>query len=154
MFQTLIPFHSIIRWLLVAGLVYSLSKSMIGVVAKSKYSKWDNSILSATSLISQVQLAIGFVLYFKSPLVTYLRTNGSESLRYPDIAFFGIYHILCMILAILLIIIGTAKTKKATTDFEKHKQTLRWFGFATVLIFLAIPWPFSPFVTRPYLRMF
>ncbi|HLP53436.1 MAG TPA: hypothetical protein VK151_00325 [Fluviicola sp.] len=154
MYQTLIPFHSIIRWLLVAGVAYCLLKSIIGIATKLPYSKLDNIVRSATSAISHIQLIIGLILYSKSPIVAYFRTRGSGGLRVDDFTFFGIYHIAFMILAILLITIGAAKAKRAVTDFDKHYHTLWWFGFAAVLIFLAIPWPFSPFVSRPYLRFY
>lgn len=154
MYTTLIPFHSIVRWLLVASLAYSLIKSTIGLLAKSPYSKFDNVVRATTSAISHFQLIIGFILYFKSPIVLHLRTTGSEALRFTDIAFFGVYHISFMLLAILLITIGAAKAKRAKTDYDKHRQIFWWFGVATLLIFLAIPWPFSPYVSRPYFRMF
>jgi hypothetical protein len=154
MYQTLIPFHSIIRWLLVTGLAYALIKSIIGLTTKSPYSKLDNIVRSATSAISHIQLIIGFILYFKSPIVSYFREQGSATLRYTDIAFFSVFHIAFMVIAILLITIGAAKAKRAKTDYDKHRQTFWWFGVAALLIFLAIPWPFSPYVSRPYLRLF
>lgn len=154
MYQIFIPIHSLFRWVLVAGVAYCFIKSIIALLVKSPYSKFDNIVRSATSAIAHIQLIIGFILYFKSPLVSYFRTNGSESLRYTDIAFFGVYHITFMVIAILLITIGAAKAKRAATDYDKHNQTFWWFGFAALLIFLAIPWPFSPYVSRPYFRIF
>jgi cbb3-type cytochrome oxidase subunit 3 len=29
---------------------------------------------------------------------------------------------------------------------------LVWFTIALIIIFIAIPWPFSPFANRPYFR--
>jgi nitric oxide reductase large subunit len=154
MYQNLLPFHSIIRWLLVACLAHSLIRSIIGLTTKSPYSKSDNIIRSLTSAISHIQLIVGFILYFKSPIVNYFRTTGSEALRYTDIAFFSVYHIALMVIAILLITIGAAKAKRTKTDAEKHKQIVLWFGIAALLIMLAIPWPFSPYVSRPYFRFY
>jgi hypothetical protein len=154
MYQTLVQFHSIIRWLLVAGVGYCFLKSIFGLVAKLPYRKLDNIVRSATSGVSHIQLIVGLTLYFKSPLVTYFRTNGSESLRHTDIVFFGVYHVAFMIIAVLLITIGAAKAKRAATDYDTHSQIFWWFGFAVLLIFFAIPWPFSPYASRPYFRMF
>lgn len=154
MYSTLLPLHSILRWLLVAGLAYSIARSVIGLVAKRPYSRLDSTVRSVTSAVSHVQLIIGFVLYFKSPIVSYFRANGSVSLRYMDIAFFGVYHISLMLIAILMITIGAAKAKRANSDYDKHRQIFWWFGTAVVLILMAIPWPFSPYVARPYLRIF
>jgi len=153
MYETLIPFHSLIRWLLLVGLVYCLIKSILGLSAKLPYSKLDNIVRAAISGISHIQIVIGFTLYFKSPIVSYFRANTRQAIHYTDIAFFGVYHIAFMLIAILLITIGAAKAKRAVTDYEKHHKILWWFGIATLLICLAIPWPFSPYTSRPYFRM-
>jgi hypothetical protein len=62
-------------------------------------------------------------------------------------------HILLMLVAIVLITIGSAKSKRQAKDPEKFKVMLTWFSIALLIIFLAIPWPFSPFGNRPYLRL-
>lgn len=154
MYQTLLPLHSIIRWLLVIGLLYCIVRSIIGLASKSPYDKLDNFFRGFTSGVSHIQLIIGLVLYFKSPITTYFRSNTAAALGYVDIAFFGVFHISFMIISVLLLTIGASKVKRVKTDSEKHKQILWWFGIATILIFLAIPWPFNPYAPRPYLRTF
>ncbi len=154
MYQVLLPLHSLFRWLLVAGVIFSMGRSVWALYAKTGYQPIDRILRSATSGISHVQLIIGLILYVKSPLVTYLRSNPQEALAYMDVAFFGIFHLASMVLAILLITIGAAKAKRAPSDREKYLQVLRWFGLAVLLILVAIPWPFSPYAARPYFRMF
>jgi glucan phosphoethanolaminetransferase (alkaline phosphatase superfamily) len=154
MYPFLLPLHSLIRWLLVAALLYCLISSLHGVIKKARYSKVDNTLRSITSGVSHVQLIIGLILYFKSPVTTYFRNNTAEAMRYMDIAFFGLFHIVFMLTAVVLLTIGASKAKRANTDLEKHKQVLLWFAVATAMILLAIPWPFSPYAARPFLRSF
>jgi hypothetical protein len=154
MYELLIPLHSYIRWILLTCLLYSILKSILGLKIRLPYSAFDNTIHLTASIVAHLQLIIGFILYFKSPIVLYLRTIGTEGLSYSDVAFFGVYHITFMVVGILLIIIGTAKAKKALTDKDKHTEIFTWYGFAMLFIVAAIPWPFSPYVSRPYFRMF
>jgi len=57
-----------------------------------------------------------------------------------------------MLTAIVIITIGSALAKRKKTDKEKFKTMLVWFSAALLIIFIAIPWPFSPLANRPYIR--
>jgi hypothetical protein len=59
-----------------------------------------------------------------------------------------------MFVAIVLITIGSAKAKRKSNDTQKFKTMLIWFSIALLIIFIAIPWPFSPLANRPYIRTF
>ena len=59
-----------------------------------------------------------------------------------------------MTLAVLFITIGSAASKRQETDRAKFKTMTVWFLLALLLMFIAIPWPFSPLANRPYLRSF
>jgi hypothetical protein len=105
-----------------------------------------------TATIAHIQLIFGIILYTKSPVVKYFWKNFSEAKTSLDLLFFGVVHILLMITAIVLITVGSALAKRKTTDREKFKTMLIWFTIALAVIFIAIPWPFSPFANRPYFR--
>jgi hypothetical protein len=154
MYTYILPIHSLVRWLVVIGLLYCLIRSIIGVSTNSKFTKLDNFFRSFTSGISHLQLILGFILYFKSPIVSYFRENFKEAVQYPEFNFFGIIHIALMFISVILLTIGASKAKRAETDKAKHRQILIWFSLATLLIFLAIPWVFSPYVARPNFRGF
>lgn len=154
MYATLLPFHSLIRWLIVAGMLYSLYRSVLGVYAGAAFTRGDSLVSRWTGHFSHLQLLIGLVLYFKSPTATYFRTDPAEAMQYSEYAFFGLYHIALMLVAIVLVTIGSATAKRASTDLQKHKKILLWFGIAALVILVAIPWPFHPLANRPYLRTF
>lgn len=154
MYATLLPFHSLIRWLIVAGLLYSLYRSVLDVYAGAAFTRRDSLVSRWTGHFSHLQLLIGLVLYFKSPTATYFRTDPADAMQYSEYAFFGLYHIALMVVAIVLVTIGSATAKRAPTDLQKHKKILLWFGIAALVILVAIPWPFHPLANRPYLRAF
>ena len=153
MYTTLLFAHSIIRWFVLGSLLYTIYQSYLGYRTKRSFSKKDDTIRHWTATIAHIQLVIGFTLYIKSPLVNYFWTNKGTTTS-PDISFFGWMHILFMLLAIVIITIGSAKAKRKTMDEEKFNTLLTWFTIALLMILIAIPWPFSPFANRPYIRPF
>ena len=57
--------------------------------------------------------------------------------------YFSMEHALMMIIAWLLVHVGRSMVKRGTTDAQKHKRTLIYFGIALIIILLMIPWPFK-----------
>jgi uncharacterized membrane protein YwaF len=56
--------------------------------------------------------------------------------------FYGMEHILLMIIAIILVTIGHAKAKRASEPSKKHKTILLFYAIGLILIIASIPWPF------------
>jgi hypothetical protein len=152
MYQTLTFYHSIVRWLLLAGLAYSIFRALKGFISRSAFSKIDNATRHWTATIAHVQLIIGILLYSRSPIIHYFWKNTREAIQTLDTVFFGLIHILLMLTAIVLITIGSSLAKRKKDDRDKFRTMLTWYGIALFIIVIAVPWPFSPFVQRPYLR--
>lgn len=152
MYSTLIYWHSIIRWLVLLALLFAIAIAFIGVLKKKDFSKFDNAIRHWTATISHVQLMLGILLFTQSPLIKYTFKNFKQISFYSDGFFFGIIHLLMMLSAIVCITIGSAKAKRKTMSKDKYNTMLIWFSIALFIILVAIPWPFSPFAQRPYLR--
>jgi hypothetical protein len=154
MYSYLLFFHSIVRWLLLFSLFYAVYSGIRGWVGQAVFTARDNRIRHITATLAHVQLTIGYVLYFNSPLITYFRTHFHEAIRQFDFLFFGLIHIVLMTLSVVLITIGSSVSKRLDTDQRKFKVMTLWFSLALLIIFIAIPWPFSPLANRPYLRSF
>ncbi|SMC36421.1 hypothetical protein [Chryseobacterium sp. YR221] len=152
MYQTLTFLHSTFRWLVLLSLIYSIYRACKGYFSAGKFTKTDNSVRHWTATIAHIQLVLGMIFYIKSPIVQYFWKNLNEAKASFDLLFFGLIHILMMITAVILITIGSALAKRKSEDRDKFKIMLIWFIAAFVIIFIAIPWPFSPFVNRPYFR--
>ncbi len=154
MYSLLLFFHSIFRWLVLISLIYTICRGFAGWRGKVQFSKTDNTMRHTTATIAHIQLAIGYVLYFNSPIIQYFRSQYAEASQQPELRFFGLIHICLMTLAIILITVGSSITKRKETDREKFRTMAIWFLLALLIIFTIIPWPFSPFASRPYLRSF
>lgn len=114
----------------------------MGWLNKSNYSKLDNKLSLFSVIISHIQLIIGFILYFISPIVSAGLTDIGAAMKEPQLRFWTIEHISVMILAIVLITLGRSLSKRAADDIDKHKKVALFFGFGLLLILMRIPWPF------------
>ena len=74
---------------------------------------------------------MGLVLYFISPL-----TKGPMS--DPSFRYWKVEHISMMVIAIILITIGNAKSKKGIDGVAKHRTISLFFGIALIIIIVAI----------------
>ncbi len=154
MYPTLLLLHSLFRWLVLLFLCYAIARSYRGYYSKSEFSFFDNKIRHWTATIAHIQLVLGILVYIKSPIIQYYFSDFENLISNWELTFFGIFHFILMLIAIVIITIGSAKAKRKTTASEKFKTMLIWFSIALVIIFTAIPWPFSPLANRPYIRMF
>lgn len=148
----LILTHSIFRYLVLIALIITTYLAWEGHFFNKKYSKTDRILAGATSGISHIQLILGFILYFQSPVVQGFWQN--KSIKWTDNLFFGIVHFTLMSTAIVLITIGAALAKRETDDKKRFKIIFQYFTLALIVIFIAIPWPFSPLAQRPFIREF
>lgn len=154
MYSTLLGLHAVVRWLVLIFILYAIYRAFIGFTRNRKFSKTDNAFRHWTATVAHIQLMIGVILYTKSPIAKYFWTDTETASQHLDLTFYGIIHIILMLTAIILLTIGSALAKRKLADKEKFRTMLVWFSIALIIIFIAIPWPFSPLSARPYLRMF
>lgn len=152
MYQSLTFFHSLFRWLVLVSLLYSIYRSTRGVAFNLPFSKTDDTTRHTTATISHIQLLIGMILYFQSPIVRYFLSQRDKAGQPSDFSFFGLVHPIIMFAAVVFITIGSSVSKRRKTDRDKFRILLIWCSVALLLILMAIPWPFSPFANRPYFR--
>lgn len=154
MYSILLVLHSLTRWLVLAFLVYSIYRAFNGYIQNKLFSKTDNFFRHWTATVAHIQLMIGMILYTQSPIVKYFWTNTTTALQNQDLTFYGLIHITLMMTAIVVLTIGSALAKRKSTDREKFRTMLIWFSIVLVIIFIAVPWSFSPLSSRPNFRTF
>jgi hypothetical protein len=154
MLNTLLFFHSLVRWAVLGTLVYSIYKAYTGYTQRLTFTKAVDSLRHWTATTAHIQLTLGIILYTQSPNAKFSFNATGTNGQITQPFFFGVQHLLLMVSAIVVITIGSAVAKRKTTDEEKFKTMLVWFGIALLIIVIAIPWPFSPLAQRPYLHSF
>lgn len=154
MYSTVLALHSLVRWLVLASLLFAIFRAYKGWLSKKVFSRFDNSVRHWTATIAHIQLIIGLWLYFISPIIDFFLHNYKDAVHQRELRFFGMEHSLMMITAIVIITIGSAKAKRKQTDNEKFKTMAIWFTVGLLIILTSIPWTFSPLASRPYFRPF
>jgi len=154
MYSFLLALHSLIRWLVLVSLLYSIFIAYRGWLFKKSFTKADSVTRSVTTTIAHIQLVIGVWLYCISPVVSYFLRNFGTAVHERQIRFFGMEHITMMVIAITLLTIGSAKAKRKPADLQKFKTMAIWFTIALLIILSSIPWSFSPLIARPNFRPF
>ena len=133
--EILVRSHSGLRWLVLGLLIYAIFNALR---KKDFYAKSDRMLNMFAMVSLHIQLVIGLILYFTSEKVKFVDGWMGDSIR----RFYGMEHILLMVIAIVLVTIGHAKAKRATESAKKHKTILIFYAIGLILIIASIPWPF------------
>ena len=132
----LVKSHSGLRWVVLALLIGAIINAFTG---KSRtYEKKDKMLNLFAMVFLHIQLLLGLVLYFTSPRVKF----SGGWMKDDSFRFYGMEHILMMVIAIVLVTIGHSKAKKQSESAKKFKTISLWYTIALIIIIAAIPWPF------------
>ncbi len=143
MYTGLLHTHSLVRWIMLGLLIFTVFRAYNGWKSNRTYTPGDKKLALFTLIFSHVQLLIGFVLYMVSPMVQSALSDMGGAMKDRMLRFWAVEHISAMIIAILIITFGHALAKRAKTDSEKFKKVFIYFLAALVLILITIPWPFT-----------
>jgi len=136
--------HSVLRWTILIILFMSIFSAFMGMQKQKAFTATDNKIGLFLTIVADSQLLLGLLLYFVGTMgmQNIQRLGMAEVMKNAYARFFAVEHILMMLIAIALIHIGRAKSKKAATDLSKHKNSFWFYLIALILILASIPWPF------------
>jgi uncharacterized membrane protein len=135
----LIHFHSGWRWILLLFLVFALINSWTKWRGNKSFTAQDLKLNLYLMSAAHLQLIVGLVLYFMSAKVQFM----SDMMKDKMMRFYAVEHLTLMLIAIILITIGYAKSKRALNDSSRFKLGFYYFFFALILILLGIPWPWQ-----------
>ena len=135
--------HSILRWAVLFFGVWAVVSALGGVISKKAYKSSDNKAGLFFMISCDIQLVLGLILYFTGMWFEKVKTSMGAVMKDPLERYFAVEHALMMIIAWLLVHVGRSMAKRGTTDAQKHKRTLIYFGIALIIILLMIPWPFK-----------
>jgi len=117
-------------------LVIAVVNALIGMSSKKEFTPKDRKIALFGLIGIHVQLLVGAILYFVSPLgLSAFGQMSDKALRLTSLE-----HPLINIIAVTLITIGWSKHKKLTTSESKFKTFSIFYGLGLVLILSRIPW--------------
>lgn len=128
-------FHSGWAYLALLLLVVAVVNAIIGFTSKKEFTVKDRKIALFSLIGSHIQLLVGIILYFVSPL-------GLAAFNMKDAAarLTSLEHPFINVVALILITIGWSKHKKAATSELKFKSFAVFYTLGLLLILARIPW--------------
>jgi hypothetical protein len=136
MYHFIQKFHSGWAYLALLLLVFAVVNSFMGMSSKRQFTAKDRKIALFGLIATHIQLVVGLILYFISPLGSAVFGQMKDAaLRLTSLE-----HPLTNIIAIVLITIGWSKHKKGETNSAKFKSIAVFYGIGLALILSRIPW--------------
>ena len=136
MYDFIQKFHSGWAYLALLVLVVAVVNSFMGLSSKKEFTSKDRKIALFALIAIHIQLLVGLILYFVSPLgLDSLGQMSDKTLRLTSLE-----HPLINIIGIVLITIGWSKHKKMMTSESKFKTFSIFYGLGLLLILSRIPW--------------
>lgn len=146
MYGLVLTLHSLTRWIVVALALLALVRGATG--GSAPWTSADETPRKFFPHAMSLQLVLGLVLWFISPVVAVARGNMGAAMKDPSLRFFTLEHATFMLIALVFAHIGAARARRATDPAAKRRTMLIFFGIATALVLFAIPW-----ASRPLVRM-
>lgn len=142
MYNGLLHLHSVLRWLILLLLLIALYRSFADRAKPFTSSHRRTGLF--LMITADIMLLLGLYQWFTGEWgLKSIQHNGmSVVMKNSVLRFFAIEHITGMLIAILLIHLGYAASKKNIPDAARHKRVLLFYGLALLIILISIPWPF------------
>ncbi|WP_268034802.1 hypothetical protein [Algoriphagus sp. PAP.12] len=131
--------HSGLAYLVLIALIIVIVLMLIGSLSGKEFTEKDRKIALIAFILSHVQLLVGLILYFLSPIGLSL-LQGGGAMSDPIARLTALEHPLINIIAIAVITIGYSRAKKLSTSKAKFRSIYMMYAIGLILILSRIPW--------------
>lgn len=142
MYNTLKYLHSYWAFIVLIVLIVAVINALMR--SNKNYSEKSFRIALFGLIVSHIQLILGLVLYFVSPMFDLWNSLGSGVMKDPNARLYLVEHPLVNIIAIALITIGYSRHKKKVESSKKYRSILVFYGLGLVFLLSRIPWDVWP----------
>jgi len=136
----ILAIHNVNRWVVLILLVITLFQAYRGWIRKVDWEPGSRRAALFTTISMDVQLLLGFVLYFTSPITTQALRDFGAAMGNDMQRFFALEHLLYSILAIAVAHIGSSRAKKSAEGPASYRTLAIFFSLSLLFLFLGIPW--------------
>lgn len=136
MYTFIQKFHSGWAYLALALLLFAVINALMGKSSGREFTARDRKIGLFALIATHIQLVVGLILYFVSPLGKALLGDMSNA----EARLTSMEHPLVNIIAIVLITVGWSTHKKATESSVKFNKFTIFYTLGLLLILSRIPW--------------
>ena len=140
MYETIQILHSYWAYLVLLIIFLATINALVKFFGKKNFIDNDLRISLFAVIVTHIQLLIGLILYFVSPLgLSIIKENGMGGLT-SFARQMSVEHPFVGILAVIFITIGFSKHKKKQTANKKFKILSIYYVIGFLLILSRIPW--------------
>jgi uncharacterized membrane protein len=142
LYQFLITLHSIGRWIMLVLLLVTIFKSL--TAGEKPFTSFEKKAGLWLMITTDIMLLVGIILWLGGNWgLQQIQTTGMSAVMENDVSrFFVAEHTTAMVVAVILIHIGKAQSKKNISNRFKHQRTFWFYLIALLVILISIPWPF------------
>ena len=139
MYTLLRTTHSLTAYIVLAVLCFAVVNALLGVLQKRKYTKADLRINLFVLIFAHLQVTLGLILYFVTPLFQSWSAMGAGVMKDAYLRKMLVEHPFGIV-AVTLITIGWSVHKKQKTDAAAFKRIFIFYGIGLLLILGVLPW--------------
>lgn len=140
MYHVLKGIHNVLRYVVLVVSVAAIAGAWHGVFTQREFGSGDRLRTVGFVATMHLQLLLGLVLYAQSPIVRAAFEDFGAAMGNRAMRFVAVEHITMMILAVVVVQLGSILAKKAKEDAKKHKRAAICFTLGLVLILGGMPW--------------
>jgi heme A synthase len=142
MYSTVEFIHEYWAYLTVLMVLLATLNALAGFFSKREYGPRDFRISLFALIVAHIQILIGLILYFVSPLGFQNISNIGMGavMKNSEFRLFAVEHPFVMILMAVFITIGYSKHKKKLLSHGKFKTLAIFYTIGLILLLSRIPW--------------
>jgi hypothetical protein len=130
--------HAIWRWVLLIASIVVVIKALVGWLGKRPFTKLDDQLGMAFTIVVDVQVTLGLIIWLFGPLGL---QNLSQAMGNAALRFIVLEHPILMLIALAFAHIGRARSKKVADDTAKHRVSFVFYLLSFVFIALIFLMP-------------
>jgi uncharacterized membrane protein len=153
LYTIVLTLHNLTRWAVLLLAVWVLYRSYAGWLGVRPWTQADRRANALFAAVIGLQFILGVIFYLvPGSLANRALGDLASAMKDSNMRFFVAEHSVVMFVAVVVANIGSAVARRAPTDAAKHRLAAILFTITTLLVLLAIPWPFLSY-GRPWLRL-
>ncbi|WKW12531.1 hypothetical protein Strain138_001824 [Pseudogemmatithrix spongiicola] len=139
MHSALLHTHNLLRWVVLVLGVLAIVRTAQGLGGATPFAAARKSLSMFMGTV-HLQLLIGLLLLMNSPIVQAAMRDMEATMADRALRQVVVEHPTLMVLAAILITVGSIVAKNRATDAAKHKLGLTFAVITMVVILAGIPW--------------
>lgn len=143
--------HNLLRWLVLIFLGIALLRALPGWLGGRSWRPGDDAAGKRLTMAVDLQLLLGLLLAAVSPTVRVAIQDMGAAMKDGSLRYWSVEHTAIMLLAVVLVHIGRARSRKPADDAVKHRRAAVFYGLALLAILAAMPWQWLAVNGRPLL---